>query len=217
MGLPRFLVIADGFTLPRRSELVLELASAGVLPWVQMRDHHARSEQFEECAVRLVGEIRRVSPSTVISVNGYADLAHELNVGLHLGFRSVSPVDARTKLGPDMLIGYSAHADSHVSVIAHCDYITYSPVFPIQKSPQTPPLGLERLRHMAELSSVRVLALGAISADRVGDCIDAGAFGVAVFSGVMGSKDPVHAAQAYLDCIRNRIEADAGTHTGTGA
>lgn len=202
-SLPRILVIADGFTSPPRCELVARLAEEGVLPWVQMRDHHALEEDFVACAHRLTEEIRAVSPATIISVNGHPELAADLGIGLHLGFRSISPVDARERYGPDMLIGYSAHADSHISVIARCHYITYSPVFPIRKSPSTPPLGLERLRHMASRATVPVFALGSITPERVGDCMEAGAYGVAVFSGVMGSEDPIGSAREYLDSVNH--------------
>lgn len=208
-NLPRILVIADGFTTPNRSDLILDLAEEGVLPWVQMRDHQALERDFVRCARRLIQDIARVSPSTLVSLNGRPELAAELGVGLHLGFRSISPVDARSRYGPDMLIGYSAHADSHIAVIAQCDYITYSPVFPVQKSPSGPPLGLERLSHMVNQSTVPVFALGAITVERVADCLQAGAYGVAMFSGVMGSEDPVSAARRYIESADQHSHARA--------
>ena len=204
-SLPRLLVVADGFTRPPLRNRVLDMASERVLPWVQLRDHRASPEAFAACTRELVAEIRRLSPETLVSVNGYPDLAAELGVGLHLGFRSVSPVDARSKLGPYTIIGYSAHSDSHGSVIAHCHYITYSPVFPVAKSPTAPPLGLERLRFMARLSTKPVFALGSIAVGRVQDCLDAGAYGVATLSGVMSAADSVASVKAYAEAIEKAL------------
>ena len=204
-SLPRLLVVADGFTRPPLRDRVLAMASERVLPWVQLRDHRASPDAFAAGARELVAEIRRLSPDTLVSVNGYPDLAAELGVGLHLGFRSVSPVDARSRLGPYTIIGYSAHSDSHASVIAHCHYITYSPVFPVTKSPGAPPLGLERLRFMARLSTKPVFALGSIAADRVKDCLDAGAYGVATLSGVMSATDSVVSVKAYAEAIEKAL------------
>jgi thiamine-phosphate diphosphorylase len=204
--LPRLLVIADGFTAAPLRERVIAMATAQMLPWVQLRDHTASPDEFTDVARELTSEIRRLSPRTLISVNGYPDLAAELGVGLHLGFRSIQPVVARSKFGSSMLIGYSAHSDSHIAVIAHCHYITFSPVFPVQKSPSVQPLGLDRLRHITGRTDTPVFALGSISVSRVGDCLRAGAYGVAALSGVMASPDSVEAVSRYLSAIEGAVE-----------
>lgn len=204
-SLPRLLVIADGFTREPLRDRILQMASAQVLPWVQLRDHHVSPAHFAVCARALTENIRELSPETLISVNGYPDLAAELGVGLHLGFRSVSPVDARTSLGPYTIIGYSAHSDSHLSIIATCHYITYSPVFPVAKPTASTPLGLDRLRHMTALSAKPVFALGSISVDRVAHCLEAGAYGVAALSGIMSAQNSVNAARAYADAIEEAL------------
>lgn len=209
-SLPRLLIIADGFTDECHRQRVLELADARTLPWVQLRDHYALPDLFRDAARRLISEIRSASPETVISVNGDHELAEECGVGLHLGFRSISPVDAKKRFGHEMLIGYSAHADSHLSVTQHCDYITFSPVFPVSKAPDTPPLGMEKLGRMARRSPKPVFALGAITPDRVLDCLQEGAYGVAVLSGVMAQQKAVDAARAYLDAIDEAVAANAG-------
>ena len=208
--LPRLLIIADGFTDECHRRRVLDLAEADALPWVQLRDHYARPDQFRVKGRQLIAEIREASPSTVISVNGNHELAEECRVGLHLGFRSISPVDAKKRFGQDMLIGYSAHADSHLSVTRHCDYITFSPVFPVKKAPDTPSLGMEKLGGMARKSPKPVFALGAITPERVADCLRVGAYGVAVLSGVMAQQSAVDAARAYLDAIKAAVTTEAG-------
>lgn len=204
-SLPRLIVIADGFTRPPIRDRVLRMADARALPWVQLRDHNATAEEFGDRTRELVAEIRRRSPETLISVNGYPVLAVELGVGLHLGFRSISTASARTMLGPYLLIGYSAHSDSHMSVIAHCHYVTYSPVFPVPKPTASAPLGLERLGRMARRSNKPVFALGSIKVDRVQACLEAGAYGVAALSGVMSAEDSVAAVRQYTNAIEDAL------------
>ena len=184
---------------------VLEMASARALPWVQLRDHRVSPEVFASCARDLVAQIRRLSPQTLVSVNGYPDLSAELGVGLHLGFRSISPSGARSRLGPYTVIGYSAHSDSHLSVFADCHYLTFSPVFLVAKATASAPIGLERLSYMTRLSNKPVFALGAITVGRVKECLKAGAYGVAALSGVMSAPDSVASIKAYAEAIEDAM------------
>jgi thiamine-phosphate pyrophosphorylase len=141
----------------------------------------------------------------MISVNGDTSLAAELDIGIHLGFRSIAPDAARSLLGSNTVIGYSAHADTHLSMVSHCHYVTFSPVYPVEKALALEPLGLERFAHMTAISPVPVFALGAITPERVADCLSAGAYGIAVLSGVMGTEDAVEAAGRYIEALDDAI------------
>jgi thiamine-phosphate pyrophosphorylase len=61
---------------------------------------------------------------------------------------------------------------------------------------------------MRGLTDKPIFALGAITPDKVGACLEAGAYGVAVFSGVMGSSDPVKAAGEYIAAIRDIVDVN---------
>ena len=50
--------------------------------------------------------------------------------------------------------------------------------------------GVETLRELVEAVDLPILALGGVDTARVGECLQAGAAGVAVVSSVFGADDP---------------------------
>ncbi|MCY3884033.1 MAG: thiamine phosphate synthase [Gammaproteobacteria bacterium] len=61
-------------------------------------------------------------------------------------------------------------------------------------------LRFEGLRQLARASAIPTYALGGITPAQCEDCLEAGAIGVAVLSGVMGAEDPVESLGEYLRC-----------------
>lgn len=199
------MVIADRFVTPDRFRIVRALIRSGVVPWIQLRDHDAAAVAFE-AAVRAVADlVAEEGVETVLSVNGPADLARELGLGLHVGFRGLPPVEARERIGNDIVLGYSLHQGDERTVIAPCDYVTYSPVFPVRKSPSRPTLRLEGVSKLADVVSIPLYALGGVTVERAGPCIEAGAYGVAVSGGIMDATDPTSAVRDYLSTLRHGV------------
>ena len=67
---------------------------------------------------------------------------------------------------------------------AGADFVVFGPVFPTRsKKEYGPPLGVSKLSEVAhELAPFRVLAIGGISNDNAGECLRAGASGVAAIT-----------------------------------
>lgn len=199
--LPPLLLIANRFTDPSREAVVERLIAEGPVSWLQMRDHRARRALFRGRGECLIERLREAREDLLVSVNTDVALARNLATGLHLGQRGPSVADARDRLGPDALIGFSAHDLDEASraVEAGADYLTLSPVFPTDSKPGHPGIGLECLREVCRtLDSTPVFALGGITPDRVGRCLEAGAYGVAVLSGILYARDPIDAAASYM-------------------
>lgn len=203
MPRPTVILLADGFTNPDRYEQALRAIEAGV-SWVHLRDHDASDEAFRAGAERLVDAIRQRHPAVRVSVNSRVDTAEALGTGYHGGFRGVSPREARERLGAEAVIGYSAHDMGDVTgpMREEVDYFFYSPIFPTSSKPGHPGVGLAELAEACEASDVPVYALGGITPERTAACIEAGAAGVAVLSGIMKASDPAKAAEAYLCAAR---------------
>jgi thiamine-phosphate pyrophosphorylase len=99
--------------------------------------------------------------------------------GVHLG---------RTDEGADrvrdngLILGLSAsNLDEALAADGSCDYIGVGPVWAtVSKEDAGPPLGLHGLREICGTVSTPVIAVGGIDAVSAGDCIRAGAAGVAV-------------------------------------
>ncbi len=108
---------------------------------------------------------------------------------------------ARAALGPEALIGASAHGreEAAAAAAAGADYVTLSPVFESASKPgYGPALGLEGLRGAAARIPVPVIALGGIDPDNAAACLAAGAAGVAVMGTVMRAADPGAVAAELL-------------------
>ena len=146
--LPRLIFIADGFTRTRVGNVVLDLGRGGVLPWVHLRDHDCDEGEFRRTARGLVDVLRTESPETMVSFNGHADLARELGVGLHIGFRGPGPRRAREIVGPASVFGYSAHAPADLpkSVIAIIDYTIIGPIYGSISKPNLTATGINLVR-----------------------------------------------------------------------
>ena len=201
--LSRLIFVADGFTRSRVADVVLDLGRGGVLPWVHLRDHDCDEGGFRLAARSLVDALRAESPETMISFNGHADLARELGVGLHIGFRGPGPRRARELVGPGSVFGYSVHAKADLpkSVIAIIDYSIIGPIYDSISKPNLTATSTELLANIVDISSKPVFAIGGIRPQNVGECLQAGAYGVAVVGGILEADEPVSSAEAYLRAV----------------
>jgi thiamine monophosphate synthase len=130
------------------------------------------------------------------------------------------------------LIGRSVRAgyqESDIDYQPGVDYVVFGTVFPSESHPKGPVAGLEGLAaacrdtrawgmpftytalnasHLAGKfryhsdQPLPVLAIGGITAENAGDCIRAGAAGVAVIRSVLMAKDPAQAAADILQAMR---------------
>lgn len=203
MRLPRFALIADRFTVPERVERVLTSVRAGTR-WVHLRDHQAAPQVFDAAADALGEQLRAERADVIISVNSRLPAAEQIGAGLHLGWRGPHVDTARHLLGRDALIGFSAHeqAEAEGERARQVDYFFFSPVYPTASKPDHPGTGLAELAAFCRAAApVPVLALGGIVPERVPDCLQAGAHGVAVLSGVMDAAAPAAATRAYVRAV----------------
>jgi thiamine-phosphate pyrophosphorylase len=122
---------------------------------------------------------------TTFVVNDDVDAALELGAdGVHLGQDDVGAERARER---GLLLGRSATSvDDALEVDA--DYIGFGPIWATpSKSDAALPLGLDELARACAGVNVPVIAIGGVDASNAGDCIRAGAAGVAA---IRAATDP---------------------------
>lgn len=196
---PSLLVISDRKVTQQSLPLTArDLAEAGC-PWLMLRekdlDEEALSGLFEEVVAALQGL------SMVLSVNGSLALAARPEAaGVHLP-QGYSVAEARDCVGPDKLVGQSAHnaREVHRAAAAGADYVTLSPIFQsTSKGDFAPPLGLAALAEISAASKIPVIALGGVLAANCRSCRKAGAAGVAVLGAIMADPDPGTACAGIL-------------------
>ncbi len=129
----------------------------------------------------------------------------------HLGFRSLPPDRVRACFGREFALGLSTHADGDRAGWAAADYLFHGPLFPTRSHAAPgrpgwrPPVGLDGLQRAVAACDRPILVLGGVRPADVAPALRAGAHGVAVLSGILGSEDPGHATARYLAAL----EADA--------
>ena len=205
--LPRLVLIADGFTKPAIAARAETAVQAGVR-WVHLRDHAADDEAFGQAAEGLASRLRTARADVRLSVNTRLPVAQRLGAGLHLGVRGLDVGAARRVLGSAVPLGFSAHQveEGRRACEAGADYLFFSPIFPTTSKPDHDGVGVEALAAFCDaLAPVPVFALGGLTPARVAAGIRAGAYGVAVLSGILAAEDPAVAARAYLDALTRSI------------
>ena len=204
--LPGLVLIADGFSDRDVAYNAVRAVQAGVR-WVHLRDHSISKKQFWEIGRILVGRLRRVNEEVLVSVNRYGDFAGEWFTGVHVGAAGPSIEEAKKVEGINGPIGYSAHNPdvARAAFDAGADYVFYSPIFPTESKPDHPGEGIDALGKACEiLAPKRLYALGGVTPERVHRCLEAGAAGIAVASGITRAADPKAVAAAYLGEMERR-------------
>jgi thiamine-phosphate pyrophosphorylase len=138
-------------------------------------------------------------------VNDRVDFALAVGAdGAHLGDDDL-PVDvARRLLGPDAVIGATARDPDSArrAVDAGATYLGVGPAYVTGTKAGLPdPIGTAGVAAVAEAVRVPVIAIAGVTASRVPELLDAGAWGVAVVGAVYGTQDPAAATVELLDAL----------------
>lgn len=111
--------------------------------------------------------------------------------GAHLGRAGIPIAAARRVVDDKLFLTASAHSieELNLAICESADAVFASPVYPPQsKATHLQPLGLDGLQRFCD-GRVPVVALGGITAERVDECIAAGAAGAAAIGMFFGARD----------------------------
>jgi thiamine-phosphate pyrophosphorylase len=179
-------------------EVTLERSFDGGCRWVMIREKDLDSDERQ----KLVETILKIAEPYNAKVLVNADLkVAEIAHGVHLP-QGQSCASARATLGPEKIIGVSAHTlgEAGAAASAGADYATISPMFPTQSKPgYGPPLYLDGLKRVAGKVTIPLVALGGVTAATALSCRRAGAFGVAAMGTVMRASDPAMSVYDILN------------------
>ena len=192
-------VIVDGATPPA----VLQAALEGGATCVQFREKKLDGGPALQAAERLQALCRRVGVPFLI--NDRVDWALVLGAdGVHLGQSDMPAEAARRLLGPNSILGVSAHnpAEARAAEAAGADYLGVGPMYPTSSKAVGEPVGPAAIARVHAATDLPLVGIGGIGLGRAAAIIDAGAQGVAVISAVVGGPDPHEAAKALLAEVR---------------
>lgn len=201
----RLHVLTDVHIQERFGHLDLaEHAAAGGADVVQYRDKNPLTTR--ELLAMATG-IRDALDSTAcrLIVDDRADVALAVAAaGVHLGRDDLPVATARRMLGAGVIIGGTANSLEEARAVAATgvDYLGVGPIYGTRtKANPAPVMGLETLAAIVQAVTVPVIAIGSITAARIGEVMATGAYGVAVVSAVVTDADPVAATARCREAL----------------
>ena len=165
---------------------------------VQLREKHLGQADFLAEAERFVALCREKGAVSIINDN--VDIAAQVGAdGVHIGQEDLEAGRARELLGPDKVIGVSAHsvAEALAAQAAGADYLGVGAAFVTGTKTDATPISRETIRAITAAVDIPVVAIGGISRDNILELRDCGLDGVAVVSALFAQAD-VKAAAAEL-------------------
>ncbi|MCM8749540.1 thiamine phosphate synthase [Thermomicrobiaceae bacterium CFH 74404] len=200
--IPRLHLISDRWLCPldRFPELARLSVDAGV-DAVHLREKDLPGRALADAGRALR---RAIGDRALLFVNERVDVALVIGAdGVQLPETGLSPREVREIAGPRLLIGRSVHdvEGAERAAAEGADFVIAGNVYETGSKPGQAGRGLEFVRSLAERCPIPVVAIGGITPERVSEVLRAGAWGIAVISGILGDAKPAEAARRYREAL----------------
>lgn len=189
--------VTDSMWLGNRTlpEVVKEALEGGAT-FLQIREKNLAYPEF----VKLATEVKAVTNAYHIPyvVDDDVELAKEIDAdGVHIGQSDLALVEARRVLGPDKIIGVSAHsvAEAIEAERNGADYLGVGSVFTTSTKLDAEAVSKATLKEICEAVSIPVVAIGGIQKDNMLQLKGTKVDGVAVVSAIFAAPDIRQAAK----------------------
>lgn len=196
--------ITDRHWLNGRSlyEVVKESLDGGVT-FLQLREKQLDEDHFLEEAKKLQGLCSEYNVPFIINDN--VEIALAINAdGVHIGQSDMEMKEAREKLGPDKIIGVSAHTkeEALLAQAQGADYLGVGAVFPTSSKDDAESVSYETLKAICEVVSIPVVAIGGITRENLHQLSGSGISGISVISAIYAQSDIKEAARELKQCVQ---------------
>ena len=158
---------------------------------------------FLEEAKRFVALCRRLGAVSII--NDSVEIALEAGAdGVHVGQSDLEAGRARALLGPEKILGVSAHSRSEArrALEAGADYLGCGAAFATGTKNDAAPISQETIRAVTAAVDIPVVAIGGVNRENILELKGLGLSGVAVVSGIFGRPDAEAAARELLELAK---------------
>lgn len=175
---------------------LVEDAVRGGATLVQLREKEMEFAAFLDEARRVKAVTDRYHVPFVI--NDDVEVARACNAdGVHVGQDDAAVSEARRILGPDKIIGVSAHTvdEARAAEQAGADYLGVGAVFSTSTKLDAGIVTLQTLRDIRSAVSIPIVAIGGINAENMLQLKGSGIDGVAVVSALFAQEDVYAAAE----------------------
>ena len=125
-------------------------------------------------------------------INDRVDVALAVGAaGVHVGQDDLPCAVVRQLVGPDFVIGVSAHnpEEARRAVADGADYLGCGAVFGTGTKAGVAKLGLEKLRSIRQAVAIPMVGIGGVKAANYAEVLTTGANGAAIISGILAAND----------------------------
>ncbi len=175
----------------------------GGVTFVQLREKELAQEAFYKEALEIQALCREKNIPFVINDN--VALAKKIDAdGVHVGQEDMEAGDVRSLLGPDKIIGVSAHSveEALLAEKRGADYLGVGAAFSTNSKKDVSCISHETIRDICQAVQIPVIAIGGINETNIEELKGTGICGVAVISAIFAKKDITGAART----LRNRVD-----------
>ncbi len=184
----------------------VERALRGGATCVQLREKHLSEEALAREAVELRALCARFGAPLIVNDSVEAALASGAD-GVHVGQDDADAAEVRRRIGPDKLLGVSAHSVEEALRAERdgADYLGVGAVFPTGTKTDAGALPLAALRDICAAVDIPVVAIGGVNAANLGALAGSGVAGVAVVSALFAAADVERAASELRAAVRREL------------
>ncbi|MCX7878622.1 MAG: thiamine phosphate synthase [Ignavibacteria bacterium] len=166
---------------------IKEISEAGVR-CIMIREKDISDRELLQLAKKVKSLIK---PFTKLLINDRADIAYLSDSdGVHSPSGGISS-ELIKKFSDRFIRGRSVHSlkECRAAVRGGFDFMLYGHIFETNSKKDIKPRGLKKLESVCKYSDIPVFAVGGINPSNASNCIKAGAYGIAVISSLMLSRD----------------------------
>ncbi len=174
----------------------VELAIAGGVSAVQLREKDCSSREFYELSLR----VKRITePHNIpLIINDRIDICIAANAdGVHLGQSDIPCREARKILGANKIIGVSAALPEEAAQAQSdgADYLGVGAVFQTGTKTNTRPVTPDIIRKIRAAVTIPFVVIGGVNSDNIKSLYGLGINGAAVVSAIVSQPDITAAAR----------------------
>ena len=187
----------------RLADCVADAIAAGAT-FVQLREKHATREQKIALACEIAPICRAAGIPFVIDDDVDVALAAGAD-GVHVGQDDLACAEARRLLGPDAIVGVSAHnvAEALKAQADGADYLGSGALVATSTKSDVTPLAPGELAAICAAVDIPVVGIGGLNAATIPQFAGLGCAGAAVVSAIFAAPDIAQATRALREACEN--------------
>ena len=187
-------------------EQVKEALDGGIT-FLQLREKELGEEEF----LRETEDMKTLAAAYHVPfiINDNVELALAIGAdGVHVGQEDMEAGKVREKLGPDKIIGVSAHSveEAVKAEKSGADYLGAGAVFSTSTKGDAGALSMETLKAICSSVSIPVVAIGGIKEENILSLKGTGVAGAAIVSGIFARKNIREACVRLRSLAKEMVE-----------